>query len=416
METPADPWPNGDMTEDTTPQAEPSVAPPLPTEHTSEAPYPRRLERIEEDKWIAGVATGLAEYFSVPTWLVRLIFVFLLAPAGIGVLTYLALVAIMPHESEDESPAERWFGHSDNPERTIGIGLTGIAVLILLASTTSVDGGAIVALALLGIGVLLYQRGSSDGQQPAGDSAEHTPGRGPGDDPASGGRPPREPRPRTPREPKPPRPQRPRRPKSNLGAYTVSAVLIALGLLASADIAGMADPKAFHYVALAVAVIGLGLVVGAWRGRSRGLILLGLAALPLLGVTWVTGNVDTIIGEWERLADADDVHHNEFITLAEVNGSEALNFGIGDVTVDLTATNFSNDGRLDIRMDAGQLTVIVPDDVRVRAEVDLGDIDRPGHDLDGFDLSTTFGPPLGDADGYVTVRLDIGQVVIVEGN
>jgi hypothetical protein len=60
--------------------------------------------------------------------------------------------------------------------------------------------------------------------------------------------------------------------------------------------------------------------------------------------------------------------------------------------------------------------VIIPDNVRVRADLDLGQIERPGRNHDGFDLSTTFGPSVEDADGYVSVRLDIGQIVIVEGN
>ncbi len=415
METPADPWPNDDMTNDTNPQAEPSEAPQLPEEHSFEAPH-RRLERIEDGKWIAGVATGLAEYFSVPTWLVRLIFIFLLAPAGIGVLTYLALIAFLPHESETESPAERWFGRSHNPERMIGIGLAGVAVLVLLASTNAVDGGAIVALALLGVGVLLYQQGTIGTRAGRAGSAEADgvdDRDGPSNDGGSPPRPPREPRKS---QPKPPRMPRPARQKSNLGAYTFSAMLVALGLLGSADIAGALEPKAFHYVALAITVIGTGLLVGAWRGRSRGLILLGLAALPFLGVTWVTGNVDAIVNEWQSLSTSENIHRNELVAVTEVDGTESLTFGVGEVTVDLRNTDFAPGAELSIRMDAGQVTVLVPPGVRVRADVGLGSIERPGHQADGIDISSTFGPSSADTDGYVTVTLDVGQVTIVEGN
>lgn len=422
METPDDSWPNEGMTEYTTPPADAPAAPQLPEEQTPGTPYVRRLERIEDGKWIAGVATGLGEYFSVPAWLVRLIFIFLLAPAGLGILTYLALVVFMPHESEDESPAQRWFTGVDNPERTMGIGLAVVAALVLLASTTSLDGGAIIALVLLGVGILLYQRGSlGGGPSAAPDRATVPDGSSDGEDSlATGGgrppRPPREPREREPREPKPPKAPREPRPKSNLGAYTFALMLIVLGLLGSADIVGIMQPKAFHYVAVALSVIGLGLVVGAWRGRARGLVLLGLAVLPVLGVTWVTGNVDTIVDEWERLADSETFHEDEFFRVEEVTGTENLDFGVGQVTVDLTEAVFSEGGELAISMDVGELTVIVPPDVRVRASVDLGDIDRPGRDLDGIDVTTAFGPALVDASGYVTVRLDLGQIVIVEGN
>lgn len=423
METPEYPWPNEGMTEYTTPPADAPAAPQLPTEQTPGTPYVRRLERIEDGKWIAGVATGLGEYFSVPAWLVRLIFIFLLPPAGLGILIYLALLGIMPHESEDESPAQRWLTGVDNPERTLGIGLAVVAALVLLVSTTTLDGGAIIALILLGVGVVLYQRGSFGGN--ASSEATVT-GMAPdgtaeaGNAPTAGGgrppRPPREPRQREPREPKPPKAPREPRPKSNLGAYTFALMLIVLGLLGSADIADILHPRAFHYVAVALSVIGLGLVVGAWRGRSRGLILLGLAVLPILGVTWVTGNVDTIVDEWERLADSESIHQDEYLRVEEVTGTERLDFGVGQVTVDLTETEFAEDGELAISMDVGEITVIVPPDVRVRASVDLGDIERPGRDLEGIDVATVFGPALVDASGYVTVRLDLGQIVIVEGN
>ncbi len=417
MATPDDPWPNDDM-EHITPPAEAPEAPQLPQEHTPEAPYQRRLERIEDGKWIAGVATGLAEYFSVPAWLVRLIFIFLLAPAGLGVLTCLALVVFMPHESEDESPAERWFGSIDNPDRAIGIGLAAVAALVLLASTTALDGGAIVALALLGVGVVLYQRGTLGGSTAPVDAADDA-AASDVDEPGTGGRPPRpprEPRATQPREPKPPKAPRPPRQKSNLGAYTFAAMLIGLGLLGTAEITDVLAPKAFHYVAVAISVVGLGLLVGAWRGRARGLILLGLALLPALGVTWVTGNVDTIVGEWERLSESENIHHDELFVITSVEGREVLNLGVGEATVDLSDATFAEDAQLDIRMDAGQLTVIAPSDVRVRADLDLGQIERPGRQFDGIDVSTTYGPSLADADGYVTVRLDVGQIVIVEGN
>lgn len=420
METPEDQWPNEGMTEQTTPPADAPEAPQLPEEQAPGAPYVRRLERIDDGKWIAGVATGLGEYFSVPAWLVRLIFIFLLAPAGLGILVYLVLAVIMPHESEDESPAQRWFTGLDNPEQTLGIGLAVVAALGLLASTTNLDGGAIFALILLGVGIVVYQHGSLGGPASGTAATGAEPEGSPETEHAAGDgrppRPPREPRQREPREPKPPKAPRAPRPKSNLGAYTFALMLIVLGLLGSADIAGILHPRAFHYVAVALSVIGLGLVVGAWRGRSRGLILLGLAVLPVLSVTWVTGNVDKIVDEWERLADSGSIHQDEYLRVEGVTGTEHLDFGVGEVTVDLTEAEFAEHSALAISMDVGKITVIVPPDVRVRASVDLGDIDRPGRDLDGIDVSTVFGPALVDASGYVTVRLDLGQIVIVERN
>ncbi len=56
-----------------------------------------------KDRIIAGVASGLAEYFDVDIWLVRLVFILLLLlnpPAGI--ITYLILWVVMPSPEEQE--------------------------------------------------------------------------------------------------------------------------------------------------------------------------------------------------------------------------------------------------------------------------------------------------------------------------
>jgi hypothetical protein len=105
------------------------------------------------------------------------------------------------------------------------------------------------------------------------------------------------------------------------------------------------------------------------------------------------------------------------VLVDEVNGLERIDLGVGEATIDLTDTVFVGDAELRITMDAGQLTVIVPDDVRVRADVDLGAIDRPsGIDAEGIDVAATYGPALADADAYVRVSLDLGEIIIEEGN
>ncbi len=55
----------------------------------------KRLVR-SHDKVIAGVCSGLADYFGTDTTLVRLIFVFAFLFAGAGPLVYLILWVIMP--------------------------------------------------------------------------------------------------------------------------------------------------------------------------------------------------------------------------------------------------------------------------------------------------------------------------------
>jgi phage shock protein PspC (stress-responsive transcriptional regulator) len=60
---------------------------------------PRRLYRPRNDRWIAGVCSGLARRFGMSPGVVRLLFVLSLLLPGPQVLIYLALWLIMPNES-----------------------------------------------------------------------------------------------------------------------------------------------------------------------------------------------------------------------------------------------------------------------------------------------------------------------------
>jgi phage shock protein C len=56
----------------------------------------KKLYRSTDDRWLAGVCGGLAEYFSIDVTLVRVIFV-ILALFGLGgVIIYLVLWVIVP--------------------------------------------------------------------------------------------------------------------------------------------------------------------------------------------------------------------------------------------------------------------------------------------------------------------------------
>lgn len=56
----------------------------------------KRLTRSSYDRKIAGVCSGLAEYFGVDATLVRLLFVIATLFGGPGLLLYIILWVIMP--------------------------------------------------------------------------------------------------------------------------------------------------------------------------------------------------------------------------------------------------------------------------------------------------------------------------------
>lgn len=60
----------------------------------------KRLYRSEEERMIAGVCGGLAEYFDIDPVIVRLIFFILLLPGGFpGLLPYIILWIVVPPSS-----------------------------------------------------------------------------------------------------------------------------------------------------------------------------------------------------------------------------------------------------------------------------------------------------------------------------
>lgn len=58
----------------------------------------KRLKRLQQDRMIGGVCSGLAQYFELDPVLVRLAFVAFTLAGGSGFLIYLLLLILMPVE------------------------------------------------------------------------------------------------------------------------------------------------------------------------------------------------------------------------------------------------------------------------------------------------------------------------------
>jgi phage shock protein C len=65
---------------------------------------PRTLTRSTTDRKISGVSGGLARYLGVDPVLIRVGFVVTTLASGVGLLAYLALLALVPSE-DDAHPA-----------------------------------------------------------------------------------------------------------------------------------------------------------------------------------------------------------------------------------------------------------------------------------------------------------------------
>jgi hypothetical protein len=162
-----------------------------------------------------------------------------------------------------------------------------------------------------------------------------------------------------PPQPRPPKPPKPPRERSKLGRITFFTMLFVLGILALIDAAG-ASVSISAYFAAALVTLAFGLILGAWMGRARGLIFLAL--LATLGLAVSSGS--------ERWGGSfsNDVYRPQ--SLAGV--ADNYDFTLGDKTIDLRAVDFTTGpAQTTITMNAGQVRVLLPDNVDTTATVEV---------------------------------------------
>ncbi len=139
----------------------------------------RRLHRSQDNRFVFGVAGGLAEYFDVEPVLVRVGWVLLtIATAGIGALAYIVMAIFTPdserQEAESATQPPRDYRdsvvESDDPDNSapkrhllrnvLGVGLIVAGMIILLVNLGvfgSIPWKIVwpVAISLLGVAILL---------------------------------------------------------------------------------------------------------------------------------------------------------------------------------------------------------------------------------------------------------------------
>jgi phage shock protein PspC (stress-responsive transcriptional regulator) len=74
----------------------------------ADQPITHELRRSSDDKWLAGVAGGIARYLNVDVTLVRVLTLALALFTGVGVPAYIAAWLLIPRDGADQSLAEEW--------------------------------------------------------------------------------------------------------------------------------------------------------------------------------------------------------------------------------------------------------------------------------------------------------------------
>ncbi|MBD0292163.1 MAG: PspC domain-containing protein [Jiangellaceae bacterium] len=372
----------------------------------------RTLRRSRSDRYVAGVLGGLARRLDVDPLLLRITTV-VLAFFGVGLTLYAVGWLLIPAEDDEHSVAEQALGRGPGGPRADAVALATVLGLFVLVSAGGIfagwgEGTVLLVLAVCGIALLLRQDDQparTGSNSAAAGTATPTPVADAGQ-PRSWSEGPDWEQPQSwandawePAAGSTPAPV----PRSWLGPITVSVAAVVLGIIAINDVIWAAVEPA-TYIATALGIVGLGLLVGAWLGRARGLIVLGI----VLGVALIPA----------ALASTVDFERAEILrapTTADAIPTGTQHYGAGSVHFDLSGVDFADVEAVSLTVDqgAGELVVVVPPDVdvTVAAEVGVGEITALGRHAGGFgeELRTTDDGVDGAGGGELRLNLDLGM-------
>lgn len=331
------------------------MSPPSELRSTVHAIWQTRPSRRQSDRKIAGVAGAIARRYDIDPVLVRIAFV-VAAFYGVGILLYLGAWVVLPPDPQD--PPRGPLAGRDSTHPVVLIAAV-VAALAGAGSLLSGDPGVLVGLAVFGgLLYLLHQARSERGLaassvpsaalSPEDAAAQRGPAATPSAEPAAGERGGLEPgdgQPRPPAwdplgaapfawdlpepSPRPVEPPTPRR-RPVLTVATIGLAFLAGGVTAAIALS-IQGPGGMRIVfGVMLAVVALGLLIGAFRHTGRGLIALAIP-LVLLSYPVTKGSMQ----QWKGAGDLRAVPH----TVAELAPTYQRTFGT--ITLDLRQLNLA---------------------------------------------------------------------------
>lgn len=455
----------------------PPPAPPAPGGPNGFFAAIRRTGLVRShDRWVGGVAGGLAARFGIDPLLVRgLVGVTLLM--GFGFVLYGIAWALLPEQTDGRIHLEETIRGS------FDVALLGAIALVVVGlswgdrwfswgpwGTGWLGAFAWAAAVVVGIVIVAsavrqrkdrhpgppaWQPPSQEGHTPmtstspagtpAGPPAAGAPippapgGRGPAPAPAPtwsappawaaapaparGWNPPPPAPPVPPVPPVPPAPPRPPRrgPGAALTGVVVAVILLGLAGLLAADRAGWyTGPILPVVIGGGVVLVGVAIIVSGLRGRTAG----GLTALAIIGML-IAGPAVVVDGRGEWRVDRDTFRSVDVAVTSRAAAEKGYAFGIGDAHVDLTDVPLTDETLVvPISGGMGDITVVVPEGAAVTAEVTsgVGDVDwrvdgnRQRADGVGNDrrFSSEAMADGRDAEIALSIELGVGSITIEE--
>jgi phage shock protein PspC (stress-responsive transcriptional regulator) len=319
-------------------------------------PEPKRLTRSRSDRVVGGVCGGLGRYFNVDPLFFRIGVVVLAFVGGAGLLAYLAALLLVPSDGEDAPVAPGAQG------RNRALVIAAVVVGLLIAWPFLLGGGLIVAgfgipiAILVGAGVLVWWLVSGEG--PSGDAGDI----------------------------------------ARRALLGVGVIILCFFLLFGGALAAAAGPEWLIPAFLILA--GAAIAAGAFMKPVRWLVLPAITLALAAGTVAAAGlDLDGGIGQ------------REYRPASTVDLRDHYELGIGELVVDLRDTDLpAGDVPLEVDVGIGDVQVIVPDDVCVAAdaEVGMGNVDLFGTDRGGVDVDFEDAPDAKPATTRLLLKADVG--------
>lgn len=361
-------------------------------QESTQQPMRPALRRSSSDRVISGVCGGLARTLGIDPVIVRVIVAILALLGGTGIAAYIIAWILIP-DDDGSSAFQRTRGGNGRFTQFLLVAVLAIAGISLLdIAWPGKHGDGFGFFLFLLIAVVAWQAfghgswGKSTVTKAADGTTTIISGNGTkivklADD---GGV----------------EITKTREPKSVLGRIVWNALAVAVGVMLMLNYTDTTNLSGRTILAVAMAIIALGLLVSAFVGRARGLIALGLLVCLLM----LPGNLNANHGTGERIWKP-----------ASVSAVHGFELGVGDATLDLTALPLALSGGsvfpVSAHVGAGQLTVIVPSNmnVDVHGKAGLGSVkvfDLPAEEGANASLESSFTNT--PDSGTVTLDLSVG--------
>lgn len=351
------------------------------------------MHRSSDSRIVAGVCTGIARHLNIDPILVRIVFAVLIFVGGSGVILYAAFWFLIPSDDAPKSIAADWFRLEGNEEkvRTGGLVLAAVVAVLTAVGDSGWGWGAGVPWGLLPLALVVYvfvvrPRRRREARRARTAAAMQTPT----SESVAGGiltttyTLPAEPRSWT------------------LTGLTLSVTAIAVAVTRIIADSGEGTPWT-TYVAVALAIVAIGLLISTIVGDGGPLIFLGLLLAVALGLG--------------TLLPSSRIGAQQLTPVSAADVSRTYEHGVGLLELDLTGID--DPGALlgrTVALDSGvgQIKIIVPNglNVAVDAHLDAGEIAVFDRLVNGTDNDLDVPADLGRA---LTLTIDqkVGNIEVI---